>query len=171
MNQVVLRAKNPEYRLVRCQRALLFNRNRLHLHSAQTCDQERCAESLAIDFSVDLTRRFVNSKLSEQARKLLVADAAFRHFYLYQLLCALLPSLIGLSTLIWQSFHRPSSHFTLPSLVTRRLLSTAILGRIRPIANRQHYTSKEQFFCGASLLRRNSTDFFGSQFPMTGNMR
>ena len=145
MNQVVLRA-NSKYRLVRCQRALLLNRNRLYIHRSQACDQERRAKSLAIDLSVDLPRRFINAKLFKQSRKLLVTHVAFDHFYFYQLFCSLLPSFIRLCTLYQWSFHLPSLHVPLHAKPVIWQLAAAIISRIRLITNRQHYTSSEHLF-------------------------
>lgn len=172
MNQVILSA-NSGCRLVRCQHPLelLFQRNLPHLHRQHARDEERCAEPLPIDFSVDLSSRFVNTESHKQARKPLVPDTGVLHFSLDQLLGFLLPSLVWLSTLIWQSIHRPSSPLTLSSLIASWRLSTAILGRIRPNADHRKYTYREQIFCGDRLLRSHSTEFFDYRSPWTGGFR
>lgn len=172
MNHVLLWA-NLGSRLTRCQRQLapLLQRNLSHLHRQHARDEERSAEPLPIDFSVDLSRRFVNAKIRKQARKPLVADAAVLHFSLNQLLGSLLPGLVRPSTLIWQSIHRLSSHFSLQSLVATGLFFTAILGRIRLISECMNYTSTEQIFCGDRLLRNQSTDVVDYQLPRAGGLR
>ena len=172
MIQVIL-SGDPGSRFERCQRplVLLFQRNLPHLHRQHARDEERCAEPLPIDFSVDLTSRFVDAKIRKQARKPLVADTGVLHFSLDQLLGFLLPNLVWLSTLIWQSIHRPSSHLTLSSLIASWRLFTAILGRIRLIADRRKYTYREQIFCGDSLLRSQSTDRVDYQLLQAGGLR
>lgn len=172
MIQVIL-SGDPGSRFERCQRplVLLFQRNLPHLHRQHARDEERCAEPLPIDFSVDLTSRFVDAKIRKQARKPLVADTGVLHFSLDQLLGFLLPSLVWLSTLIWQSIHRPSSPLTLSSLIASWRLFMAILGRIRPIADHRKYTYREQIFCGDRLLRSHSSEFFDYRSPWAGGFR
>lgn len=172
MIQIIL-SGDPGGRFERCQRplALLLQRNLPHLHRQHARDEERCAEPLSIDLSVDLTSRFVNTEIRKQARKPLIADTGVLHFSLDQLLGFLLPSLVWLSTLIWQSIHRPSSPLTLSSLIASWRLFKAILGRIRPIADCKKYTYTEQTFCGDSLLRGQSIDRVDYQLPGAGGLR
>lgn len=171
MNHVLLWA-NLGSRLTRCQRqpAPLLQRNLSYLHRQHARDEERPAEPLPIDFSVDLAWRFINSKISKKARKPLVADTGVLHFSLNQLLGFLLPSLVWLSLLIWQSIHRHSSHLTLSTLIATWQLFTAILGRIRPIFNRKTYNSTEHMFCGDSLQGSHSTDLDEYQLQQAGGL-
>lgn len=163
MKQVRLRT-TPQYRLVRryCARLRLFERNRFHPHCTQASQQKCRAEPLAGDLAVYLLGRLFDAYVIEQSRKLLVPDATAQHLRLYQLLRGVLPRLIGLSTHFWQSVHHLLTDFQVELPDSTGPSSRKILGRIRLIANRRHYTSSERTFCEDSLPRIPPTDGVGS---------
>ena len=55
-------------------RSLAFKRDCFHAHCVHTRQQERRAESLAIDFPIDLFGRLVDAVVFEQSRELLEPD-------------------------------------------------------------------------------------------------
>lgn len=69
----------------RCSTLSLFEGERFYSHGAQAGNQERRAEALAIDLTVYLVRRLVDSLHFQQTGQLLVSDAASHHLYFYQL--------------------------------------------------------------------------------------
>lgn len=67
MKQVRL-GTNPQYSAVHkpCGRLLLFERDRLHPHDMQACQQKCRAELLAVDLAVDPLGRLFNPQLLKQ---------------------------------------------------------------------------------------------------------
>lgn len=172
MKQVSLRT-NPQDRVVRrqCARLRLFERNRVHPHGSQACHQKCRAEPLAIDLAIYLFGRLFYPKLFEQSRQFFVTNATTQHFELYQLLRGLLPRLIRLGTLIWQSVHHLLTNFPSQSPASIRRSCKPILGRIRLTPNRQHYTSSESSFCEDVLLRTHPADRVDTQSLVPGGAR
>lgn len=171
MNKVRL-GTNPRCSDVRRQRArlLLFERDRFRPHSPQTGHQKRSAEPLAIDLAVYLFGRFFNAKAFKQSSKLLVADATARHLELYQLLRDFFPDGIRPEALVCEFVHLLLTEFKLHAPISSGSFWGAILGRIRLVAKRQHYTSSESNFCEDRVLSIHLTDPFGIRLSIPAHV-
>jgi len=96
---------------------LLFKRDGLHIHSAQTGEQKCRAEALSIDLAIYLVGRFLDSQPLKHFRQLLVTDAAPPHLDFYRFFRGLLPRLVRLGlrdTPARQFVHRYSLAFRRP---------------------------------------------------------
>jgi len=137
----------------------LFQGESVCSHSVQARNQECRTEPLAVDLTVYLVRRLVDSLLFQQTRQLLVADAASHHLYFYQLFRSLFPSLIRLrpqTTRAWLSVHLSPTAANRPLSLRSRYFLTRIFGRIRLVGFCESYTSFARHFCEEKLPFRNS---------------
>lgn len=143
-----------------CSTLALFNGNNFYIHGAETSDQERGAKPFAIDLSIYLVGRLVDSQSLEQSRELFVTDATSHHLDFYQLLRRLLPALVGLSrlaTLARQSVHHFPASLKSPLLNLHGYFLTTIFGRIRPMNKSAHYTFSTGHFFEDKLLSKTLT--------------
>ena len=173
MKQGVLSANPSEWLTFRTAHAPPHSvkRNGFRAHRVQTRNQECGAKSLAIDLSVYLAWRLVDSYLLEHSRKLLVANATSHHLNFYQFLRGLLPSLVMLSLpsdLYWRCIHHSLSAVHRPSLTLFRHFG---------INHFQSYTTDavasaiyvlSKLFFEEKMLRNNPTHLMASQMPNPG---
>lgn len=139
---------------LRCCTLSLFEGERFYSHGAQAGNHERRAEALAVDLTVYLVRRLVDSLHFQQTGQLFVSDAASHHLYFYQLFRRLLPSLIRLrlqTTRAWLSVHLSSTAATQPLSLPAGYFLTSIFGRIRLVGFCESYTSFARHFCEDKL--------------------
>lgn len=137
----------------------LVKRDGFHTHGKQTSKQECTAKPLAINLSVYLIGRLVNSQLLKHPRKLFVSDATPHHLDFYQLLRSLLPCLVRLGQLatpVWQSIHYSPSASKWPLLFSCRYFRTTFFGRIRLTQNWSHYMALTRLFFENHLPIRSS---------------
>ncbi len=137
----------------------LFKEERVYSHGAQAGNQKRRAEALAVDLTVYLVRRLVDSLHFQQTGQLLVSDAASHHLYFYQLFRSLFPSLIRLrpqTTRAWFSVHLSPTAATQPLSLPAGYFLTSIFGRIRLVGFCESYTSFARHFCEEKLPARTT---------------
>lgn len=156
MEEVWLESNWTEWAIAQwcCGTLSLFEGERFYSHRAQAGNQERRAEALAIDLTVYLVRRLVDSLHFQQTGQLLVSDAASHHLYFYQLFRSLFPSLIRLrpqTTRAWFSVHLSPTAATQRLSLPSRYFLTSIFGRIRLVGFCESYTSFARHICEEKL--------------------
>jgi hypothetical protein len=122
----------------------LFKRDGFNPHSAQACEQKRCAKPLTNDLAVYLRRRLLYAQF-------------FEHLRFYQLLCGMLPAFIRLTrlaTLARLSVHHYPSAFNRLLLISSRYCHIGMFGRIRPMPTPLRYTFSVGHFHEDKLLRK-----------------
>lgn len=127
----------------------LVQRDGFHTHSKQTSKQECPAKPLAINLTVYLVGRLVNSQLLKHPGKLFVPDAAPHHLDFYQLLRCLLPSLVRLgqlATRAWRSIHYAPSAVKRPLFYSCHHFPITFSSRIRPTQNCLSYMALTRLF-------------------------